>query len=187
MDIKQVERYSQLMLDRAALELINSLTPEGEDLLHDRDWAAESFRRWELEPHEPTEAELAELGELRSMLRRLAGTVSEARLLSPSQLAELNAVISAPVRAELRILDGAYFVEMTPDAGTWIEAAVRELAGSFSSMLRHSHPPRLRLCANEACRVAYYDESRSRTRRWCDPSGCGNRARVRRHRARRAA
>lgn len=175
------------MLDRAALELINSLTPDGEDLLRDRAWAAEAFRRWEFEPHEPTDAELAELGELRSMLRRLAETVSAGRLLSKAQLAELNAVISAPVRAELRILDGAYFVEMTPDAGTWIEAAVRELAGSFSSMLRHSHPPRLRLCSNEACRTAYYDESRNRTRRWCDPSGCGNRARVRRHRARRAA
>lgn len=187
MDIMIFEHYSQPVLDRAALELLNSLTPEGKDLLRDRAWATAAFRRWELEPHEPTEAELAELDELRSMLRRLAETVSEGRLLSRPQLAELNTVIGAPVRAELRILDGVYYVEMTPDAGTWIEVAVRELAGSFSSMLRHSHPPRLRLCANEGCRTAYYDESRNRTRRWCDPSGCGNRARVRRHRARWAA
>ena len=73
---------------------------------------------------------------------------------------------------------------MTPVAEAWIQLAVRQLAGSFVSALRQSRPPRLRLCANDACRRAFYDESKNRTRRWCDPNTCGNRARVRRHRAR---
>jgi predicted RNA-binding Zn ribbon-like protein len=62
---------------------------------------------------------------------------------------------------------------------------VREAAGAFVSMLRASRPPRLRICENESCAVAFYDESRNRSRRWCDTTTCGNRARVRRHRARR--
>jgi hypothetical protein len=39
-------------------------------------------------------------------------------------------------------------------------------------------------CANPLCRFTFLDGSRNRSRRWCDPMGCGNRIRVRRSRAR---
>lgn len=35
---------------------------------------------------------------------------------------------------------------------------------------------RLALCASTTCRAAFFDTSRSRTRRWCDMNTCGNRA-----------
>jgi hypothetical protein len=41
---------------------------------------------------------------------------------------------------------------------------------------------RLAICANPVCRLVFLDGSKSGTRRWCDDAGCGNRARVRRHR-----
>jgi predicted RNA-binding Zn ribbon-like protein len=179
------DRYSQTVIELAALEFLNSLTPEGEDLLHDRRWRVQALRRWNLPPHSPSQAELRELDDLRIFLRKLAGTVSAGAELSRSQLAALNDVIGcAPVRAQVLPLDGGYVVEMTPVTDTWIQLAVRQLTGSFVSALRQSQPPRVRLCSNDACGRAFYDESRNRTRRWCDPSGCGNRARVRRHRAR---
>ena len=43
---------------------------------------------------------------------------------------------------------------------------------------------RLHLCANDACRVAYYDASRSRTQRWHSYETCGNRVNVAAHRKR---
>jgi len=179
------DRYSQTVIEPAALEFVNSLTPEGHDLLRDRRWTAEALRRWNLPPHTPSAQELDELDGLRVFLRDLAGTVSAGSPLTRSQLAALNDVIgSAPVRAQVLPEDGGYVVEMTPVAEAWIQLAVRQLAGSFVSALRQSRPPRLRLCANDACRRAFYDESKNRTRRWCDPNTCGNRARVRRHRAR---
>jgi predicted RNA-binding Zn ribbon-like protein len=179
------DRYSQTMIEPAALEFVNSLTPEGQDLLRDRRWTAEALRRWNLPPHTPSAEELDELDGLRVFLRELAGTVSAGAPLTRSQLAALNEVIGrAPVRAHVLPEAGGYVVEMTPVADTWIQLAVRQLAGSFVSALRQSQPPRVRLCANDSCRRAFYDESKSRTRRWCDPSACGNRARVRRHRAR---
>jgi predicted RNA-binding Zn ribbon-like protein len=178
-------RYSQTVIEPAALEFVNSLTPEGEDLLRDRSWISSALRRWNLPPHTLSAEELHELAALRTFLRELAGTVSAGARLSRAQLAALNAVIgSAPVRAQVQPQDGGYVVVMTPVADTWIQLAVRQLAGSFVSALRQAQPSRVRLCANDACRRAFYDESRNRTRRWCDPSGCGNRARVRRHRAR---
>ena len=43
---------------------------------------------------------------------------------------------------------------------------------------------RFRVCANDQCRWAFFDESRAGRRRWCDMSSCGNRAKAARHRAR---
>lgn len=34
--------------------------------------------------------------------------------------------------------------------------------------------PRLKACARESCRWAYYDHSRNRSSRWCTMAGCGN-------------
>lgn len=43
---------------------------------------------------------------------------------------------------------------------------------------------RLRECAADDCHVVFYDASRSGSRRWCSMQRCGNRAKVRAHRAR---
>ena len=122
---------------------------------------------------------------LRALLRELAETASSGCLLSEGQLAAINAVIGrSAVRAQLELAeDGRYLVDFTPVGGSWIDRVERELAGSFSSMLRRSHPTRIRVCADESCGNVFYDASRSRTRHWCDSRTCGNRARVRRHRA----
>ena len=40
---------------------------------------------------------------------------------------------------------------------------------------------RIRRCANEECLWMFIDESKSGTRRWCQMSACGNRAKARRH------
>jgi predicted RNA-binding Zn ribbon-like protein len=56
----------------------------------------------------------------------------------------------------------------------------RELAGSFASLLRRA-PDRLKRC--EECGRYFLDSTRSRTQRWCTPQ-CGDRVRVRAHRAR---
>ncbi|MHC5797752.1 CGNR zinc finger domain-containing protein [Lacisediminihabitans sp. FW035] len=43
---------------------------------------------------------------------------------------------------------------------------------------------RIRECAADDCDLVFYDESRSNNRRWCSMQRCGNRAKVRAHRAR---
>jgi predicted RNA-binding Zn ribbon-like protein len=40
---------------------------------------------------------------------------------------------------------------------------------------------RIRQCANEKCLWLFMDESKSGTRRWCEMSSCGNRAKAHRH------
>jgi len=55
-------------------------------------------------------------------------------------------------------------------------------AAAFLSGLRLIQPERLsriRICPN--CHWLYIDNSRNRSRRWCDMNVCGNRAKARRH------
>ena len=44
---------------------------------------------------------------------------------------------------------------------------------------------RMKICAAEDCRWAYYDHSKSRTARWCAMETCGNRHKTRRYRQKR--
>ncbi len=112
------------------------------------------------------------------LLRPLAAVVASGRMLDAGELAELNALIGrTPVT--VRLVDGGegrYALEMRPVAPD----PDRELAGSFASLLRRA-PDRLGRC--DECGRFYLDSTRSRTRRWCSPQ-CGDRARVRTHRAR---
>jgi predicted RNA-binding Zn ribbon-like protein len=47
-------------------------------------------------------------------------------------------------------------------------------------MIKGEHR-RVRRCANEKCLWLFVDESKNGTRRWCDMTACGNRAKARRH------
>jgi hypothetical protein len=46
---------------------------------------------------------------------------------------------------------------------------------------------RLKICHHDACRWAFFDESRSRTATWCTMGICGNRTKVAAYRRRQAA
>jgi predicted RNA-binding Zn ribbon-like protein len=117
-------------------------------------------------------------GEGPAVVRRLADTVATGRMLDEQQLAELNELLRrTPVTA--RLVDGGqgrYALELR----AVVADPDRELAGSFASLLRRA-PDRLKRC--EECGRYFLDSTRSRTQRWCTPQ-CGDRARVRAHRAR---
>ncbi len=57
------------------------------------------------------------------------------------------------------------------------------LAFSALSLLPAPRAERVRICAN--CRWLFLDESRNRSRVWCDMAVCGNRQKARRHYGRR--
>jgi predicted RNA-binding Zn ribbon-like protein len=59
------------------------------------------------------------------------------------------------------------------------------LARTAADLLTSDQLPRVRVCAAESCGWLFIDTSKNKTRRWCSMSDCGNRAKVRRFRARR--
>ena len=59
-----------------------------------------------------------------------------------------------------------------------------EMARQVVELLSDDSSERIRECAASDCHLVFYDESRSNNRRWCSMQRCGNRAKVRNHRAR---
>ena len=120
---------------------------------------------------------------VRDAMRELADAAVERRPADKRQVDEVN-----------RALRTHYVTYLVPGPdgvsldhrheGDPIDGAMGRLAESIARELSQGHPERLRICANDECRWVFNDTSRTGTRKWCDMSTCGNRAKVARHRAR---
>jgi predicted RNA-binding Zn ribbon-like protein len=73
--------------------------------------------------------------------------------------------------------DGVWKIEFIAREGglDWLLAAV---ARSAAEIIAEGSRARLRLCANPDCGLFFYDNSRTRRRRWCSMAVCGNRSKV---------
>ncbi|MGW0411891.1 CGNR zinc finger domain-containing protein [Streptomyces collinus] len=56
-----------------------------------------------------------------------------------------------------------------------VEDALSVIAADAISIIAGERDGRLALCEAPTCRAAFFDTSRSRTRKWCDMNTCGNR------------
>ena len=65
-----------------------------------------------------------------------------------------------------------------------IGQALSTLAREAVSLFGEDAADRIRQCAADDCGLIFFDESRSNNRRWCSMQRCGNRSKVRAHRAR---
>jgi predicted RNA-binding Zn ribbon-like protein len=62
---------------------------------------------------------------------------------------------------------------------------LRPVLSSALHLLSSTDLARLRECAADRCGRLYLDHTKNASRRWCDMGTCGNRAKARRHQARR--
>ncbi|WP_329080137.1 CGNR zinc finger domain-containing protein [Streptomyces niveus] len=82
-----------------------------------------------------------------------------------------------------RSAQGQAAAELTPEGerlwrlgpASRVEDALGVIAADAISVIAGERDGRLALCASPTCRAAFFDTSRSRTRRWCDMNTCGNR------------
>jgi predicted RNA-binding Zn ribbon-like protein len=91
-----------------------------------------------------------------------------------------------PINEILRVTEG--HDELVGQAGVWkIEFVAREggldwllaaVARSGAEIIAEGARARVRLCANPHCGLFFYDNSRTRRRRWCSMAVCGNRSKV---------
>ena len=119
--------------------------------------------------------EVARIRELREALRAVLAPGS-----SPAIETLRTAWLDALAAADLGTAAGL--------AATWPDgpAAVRHrLAAAAFALLADQHArARVRRCGGEGCGGVFLDTTRNGSRRFCSTEGCGNRERVRRHRAR---
>jgi predicted RNA-binding Zn ribbon-like protein len=125
-----------------------------------------------------TAAALASACELREAIHRCAVAAISGSNLDADDVRMINRTAAQmPLRPKL---SGAEVLLCAKDP---VEAALSTIAADAIEILADAARERIRNCPE--CRMMFFDTSRPGKRRWCSSeSGCGNRAKVRKHRAR---
>jgi hypothetical protein len=144
-------------------------------------WLTDALAMWSRVAGLPAPVLLLSSTDLRS-LRRLRSTFEGVILAGSRNVEPDGALPPADVPVSL-VPDADGWVRMVPAGrGTrwlasalWSEALLAQQAGLW---------PRLKLCYNVDCRVAFFDTSRNNSGVWHDVSTCGNTANLRAFRER---
>lgn len=137
------------------------------------------------DPEAASAALEAALG-LREALYRVFDAVAAGERPPPDDLAALNDRLG-PALAELRIeADGEGFDWGASPKAEDLEAPLRPVVRDAADLLVSGNLERVKQCGGHDCAWLFVDESRNRSRRWCDMADCGNRAKQRRLRRRRS-
>ncbi len=127
--------------------------------------------------------ELARAREVRESLRRLLERRADDRPASSPDLGALRE-LAASQRPRLTIGEaGALEVECA--GHETLPDGLFELLLIIRAAQEDGTWPRLKVCANDECRWAFYDRSRNQQGNWCSMAVCGNRLKNRELRARR--
>ncbi|WP_116946964.1 CGNR zinc finger domain-containing protein [Jiangella endophytica] len=120
---------------------------------------------------------------VREALRDVLAANHGGEPIPPTALTVLNdAAGRARLTATLTARDGW---RSRPSAGG-VDGALGGLLALVGDAMADGTWSRLKVCVNDTCRWAFYDESRARSGKWCSMQVCGNRAKQRAWRGRRA-
>ncbi|WP_225859050.1 CGNR zinc finger domain-containing protein [Streptomyces albicerus] len=129
-----------------------------------------------------TAGELADTRAFRDALFLLAADRAHGRPLQARRLAVVNAAAAgAPLAARIEP-DGSRAWAPGATGAQLLSTVARDAVDLFTG----PYADRIRECGAHDCRLLFVDTSRPGRRRWCAMEHCGNRQKVRAHRARRA-
>ncbi|WP_433744127.1 CGNR zinc finger domain-containing protein [Paenibacillus amylolyticus] len=157
-----------------------------EDRLGKADWQRDFLDRWKLQAPVPAsfEDEL-EIRNFRDRLLTLGARLSSGVSLTDEERQWLNSVMEAGhVRRTLTTIDQELKLQLVAVEAHWHQV-MAEVAADFALTLVEGEGRRIRICDNSDCRWMFYDDTRSRTQKYCDDKMCGNLMKVRRFRAKR--
>jgi predicted RNA-binding Zn ribbon-like protein len=156
-----------------------------EDRIENPTWLSQFLTRCGVAPRPlPGPAGREEVRRLRALLKRAVKALMAGGKPRKADLEALNArLAAAPVRRRVVPAGDRFEVVLVPTAGR-LAHVLGETAASFVELLANGDPTRIKICGNRDCGWVMVDESRNRTRRWCESAGCGNLMKVRRYRER---
>lgn len=156
-----------------------------EDRLDKPEWLAEFLAEWNLSaPIPPEPKELSALKALRALLHRMAEGLVAGTDPSTDDLRELNRVMSrGKVSRQITQTNDGHRLDLIPVEKNWPQT-MAEIAASFARTLSEGEGTRIRICENPDCLWVFYDNTRNRSKRFCDDKLCGNLMKVRKFRER---
>ncbi|MFF1574341.1 CGNR zinc finger domain-containing protein [Leifsonia sp. NPDC058292] len=129
------------------------------------------------------ERELTDAKALRDAIGRLARQASQGDPLAPDGVDVINLFAATPDIPPVLAGGG----RQAGRSNARPHQALGSIARDAVRMFGPEAGGRIRECSADDCRIVYLDTSRSGNRRWCSMQRCGNRAKVRAHRARASA
>ena len=158
-------------------------TGEVFDRLQSPEWRAWYAERCGLTPRRAASpATVRTMMQLRDLLRPL---LESGRPPDVVTTARLNRVLGAAEQVwELSRTQRNIGLHLTWRHADWA-AVMAATVASYAELLAGGGAGRVKVCGNPDCTFMFYDESRNRSRRWCETAACGNLVKVRAHRARR--
>ncbi|MEO8910244.1 MAG: ABATE domain-containing protein [Gemmatimonadaceae bacterium] len=118
---------------------------------------------------------------IRDLLISIFSTIANGRPVSSDRLSELNSAL-AQAPGLLRVHKKAGRIEKEwKSTADGLEQVLFPILTSTADLLASDRLERMRECTSPDCTWLFIDESRNRSRCWCDMSSCGNRMKARRH------
>jgi len=146
--------------------------------------ALQPLRAWAREHPKKAGGLFEESIALREALFRIFGAIAAGEPVRDADFAALrDSVAEAPARRQIARADGAYAWRLDALRPS-VPGLLAPVLWSAGDLMLKSGEHRIRRCANAKCLWLFVDASKSGTRRWCDMSSCGNRAKAQRHYAR---
>jgi predicted RNA-binding Zn ribbon-like protein len=143
------------------------------------DLAAWFDERFEVEPS-ASERDLVDARALADTIARVATAISRGDLPGADDVDMINLFAATPDIPPA--LAGGR--RQAGRSRARVRQALSVMARECVELFSAEQNDRIRECAASDCGYLFYDESRSNNRRWCSMQRCGNRAKVRAHRAR---
>lgn len=126
-------------------------------------------------------AALAKAVTIRDLLVSIFAGLANGRSISSQRFFELNSALEeVPGFLSVRKDSDRIAMQWT-SAHEGLQRVFFKVLTSAADLLASDRLMRLRECASNDCTWLFVDESRNRSRRWCDMSTCGNRMKARRH------
>jgi len=130
---------------------------------------------------------LATARDLREAIYRLMPVTAKSRSPAPADLETLNRVLrEGLLRLKVAVLQDDFGLQWADD-----DVLMRPLwpiAWAAAKLLTSSELTRVKQCASaDGCGWLFLDRSKNLSRRWCDMRACGNTAKARRYRKRKAS
>ncbi|MFC4101695.1 CGNR zinc finger domain-containing protein [Paenibacillus xanthanilyticus] len=172
------------------IELLNSEWRDWKGDGHLTDKLAEAEWRLKFAAHlgwgalqEPSEAQVERLFRVRAGIQAMARALQQDGVLSTDAIECLNDWMAAgEFRRQLTKQEDRLILTEETVHKNW-DSLNAAFADSFARFATEGDPARIKYCDNPNCLWVFLDETRNRTKRYCDDKLCGNLMKVRRFRA----
>lgn len=158
-----------------------------EDRLGQRDWQTRFLNKWELQAPVPAGPdELKALVRLRTFLHQLTEKLVAGEQIDQADVDGLNAFLKQTpvIRTIVKGENGKGWRLKTVAAQQGWAQVMDAVVTSFIQTAIEGNPERIKICENKDCLWVFYDNTRNRSKRYCDDKTCGNLIKVRKFRER---